>query len=422
MKRMHATAGLSVLFALAACTSAVARDGFLLESYPPQLGGAIAKGEAALRVDAAAIVGESRSAASTVVRPFPGQRLELGMDRHRLELEAGRWAVTVALPANRMVTVAVAGTSGTLRAFEVIGQRALRKLRTAESDGRLPQLVSFRTADDPEPLTVVVDSEAPVSLLRSASPIFDPSSREGSARMPLVGMPFPIDGKAGYEIGGQARYAFVRADVAEALRVAFRQTRRRFDRNRIAIGDASQWDGAKPASDIGQPRHISHVGGRDVDIGLPASDGPSSLQSRCEVVLVERDRAGCAPGTVSGLDAERLAYLLAQLVDGPTPGGRFVAEAKHRPGPIAPVEVIFTDQAYVDAVRQALPELRKKQWIHDEAFGALGEEGFLRASPWHVDHVHVRFRGDPATPPEALRFEAKNDVVLMPSLDRPASQ
>ncbi len=38
---------------------------------------------------------------------------------------------------------------------------------------------------------------------------------------------------------------------------------------------------------------------------------------------------------------------------GPTPGGRYIAQAKRRPGAVAVVETIFTDQAYIDAIRKA---------------------------------------------------------------------
>jgi hypothetical protein len=161
-----------------------------------------------------------------------------------------------------------------------------------------------------------------------------------------------------------------------------------------------------------QPRHISHEGGRDVDIGLPTSDDSAAkLKRRCEGVLVERDRLECAPGTVRDLDAMRLAYLLGLMLDGPTPGGRYVEKASRRPGPIAEVETIFTDQAYIDEIRRVLPQLRAKRWIHEEAFGALGEEGLLRPSPWHTDHVHVRFMGAPGTVQAPLAFGASTKVV-----------
>ena len=379
------------LVVLAACTMPVKSE-LRFEGYPQQLGGVVRPPEARSCPRPAA-----PAPAVTALGPRAGERLELGIDRERIELGAGRWVVSVALPPRRMVTIGVAGIrgSGGLRGFEVIGQGALRKLHSSEDDERMPRFSSFKSDGEPEPLTVVIDADEPLALIRAASEPFDRGASDPKA-LPLVGMPFPLDRKAGYELGAPSRYAFVRADVAEALRLALRQTRKRFGRNAIAIGDASQWNGQRPATDAGQPRHISHVGGRDVDVGLPAIGAPSRLEKRCEVVLVDKDRATCAPGTVRALDGERLAYLLAQLIDGPA----------------AEVEVIFTDQAYIDAVRQALPDLRRRKWIGDEAFGALGEEGLLRASPWHVDHVHVRFRGEPAITPLPLAFDAADPAIV----------
>jgi hypothetical protein len=260
---------------------------------------------------------------------------------------------------------------------------------------------------------VVVDVADHVRLLLATADRNDIAGRSARdlklGKVPpraLVGFPFPVVPSAGYVMESPHRYGFVRADVAAAMRAALEQTRIRYRRNLLAIGDCSQWNGARPASDLGKPRHISHEGGRDVDIALPTRDDePSYLQRRCEGVLVEQTRLECSPGTVRGLDGERLAYFLGLLLDGPTPGGRHVPDPSRRPGPIAEVDTIFTDQAYIDEIRKALDELKRKRWIHDEAFAALGEDGLLRPSPWHVDHVHIRFRGETAAVPELLRFD-----------------
>jgi hypothetical protein len=87
---------------------------------------------------------------------------------------------------------------------------------------------------------------------------------------------------------------------------------------------------------------------------------------------------------------------LGLLLDGPTPKGIHMPEG--RPGPVAPVLSILTDQAYVDEIRRAAERLRKRRWIHDEGYGALVEEGLLRPSSWHTDHVHIRFAGEPGRP------------------------
>ena len=342
-----------------------------------------------------------------------GRRIRLALDRDELTLSEGRWVVMVAVPKARLVTIGVAGPVDALRFFDVLAPRPLHRLRAGslDDDGRLPTFVSFQTQHTSEDIAVVVDVSAPVKLLRSEA---DPKAIEPPAGKALklgtasprtlVGLPFPMSSRDGYFLQAAPRYLFVRNDVAAALRHAFEQTRRRFRRGPIGVGDCSQWNGARPAADLGKPRHISHVGGRDVDIGLPVVEGRSTLTRRCDGVLVDEQRLECGPATVDGVDGMRLAYFLGLLIDGPTPGGRHIASRKHRPGPIAMVETIFTDQAYIDEIRKALPKLRDKRWIHDEAFDALGEEGLLRASPWHVDHVHVRFIGEKAATPDALAF------------------
>ena len=160
---------------------------------------------------------------------------------------------------------------------------------------------------------------------------------------------------------------------------ALRRTRKRFRGDPIALSDASQWDGRRPKTDRNAPRHISHVGGRDVDIALPASDGTQSfVQDRCRGVLLTQDRYGCAPGTVKGLDAQRLALLLGTICD------------------LAPGEVIkvFMDDVYRREVVAAAPLLVERKWIKTEGAAALSEDGIIVASPWHTDHFHVRFRGE----------------------------
>lgn len=343
----------------------------------------------------------------------PGRRIRLALDRPSMTLREGRWVVMVAAPAQRLVTIGVAGPVDALRYFDVLAPDPMQRLRagTVDDDGRLPTFVSLETPPSAEDVAVVVDVAAPVTLMRSVG---DPKAIEPpaakaltvgqAAPRQLVGLPFPLGSRDGYFLQAPPRYLFVRADVAAALRHAFMQTRRRFRGGTIGVGDCSQWDGGRPATDLGKPRHISHVGGRDVDVGLPVTEGKSTLTRRCEGVLVDEGVLKCGPGTVEGLDAMRLAYFLGLLIDGPTPGGRHIANPDRRSGPIAMVETIFTDQAYIDEIRKALPKLRAKRWIHEEAFGALGEEGLLRASPWHVDHVHVRFIGEKAATPETLAF------------------
>ena len=387
------------IFAIASCTASASAP----PSPPPE--------EARLEAEANASADRDSESAGTTTPAItapeapPGSRLGLELDQSRQRVAAGRWALVVKVPGESYVTVGLRGRQDALRRFEIVPPRNLRRLRPEvyEEDGRLPVFVSFETPVGEHEVVVVVDVDAPAEIFRTSAP----HASAKSESPPLVGLPFPIESRAGYFLQYPHRYQFVRADVALALRQAYHQTRVRFGSGAFGIGDASQWNGIKPASDIGHPRHISHQGGRDIDIALPGEKGLWTIDRRCEGVLVDRQVLKCSPGTVRNFDAKRLAYFLALLIDGPTPGGRYVANPKHRTGPVVEVEAIFTDQAYIEEVRRALDELRDRRWIHDEAYGALGEEGLLRPSSWHTDHVHVRFVGARGQVPELLAFDAE---------------
>jgi hypothetical protein len=367
-----------------------------MTKFPPQLGYAEEPRADAPRCETA----PAPEAASPC---GAGERLTLRGAGDSLRVAAGRWVVFAEVEGPGFVTAGVAGPRDALVDFEVASRDAPRlRSGTIDDDRRLPAFVSF-AAKKEQRLILVVDATEPVRVVLSAA-----EPRGASHEPPaLVGMPFPIEDRAGYSLQAPHRYQFVRADVATALRAAFKQTRVRFKRNAIAIGDISQWNGVRPATDLGRPRHISHEGGRDVDVALPALEAPSRVTARCNGVLVDNEVLKCAPGTVKRFDALRLAYFLGLLLDGPTPQGRFIKDPARRRGPIAVVETIFTDQVYIDEVRRVLPELRDKRWIHDEAYSALAEEGLLRPSAWHVDHVHIRFAGAKGVVPPVLRFDGE---------------
>jgi hypothetical protein len=202
--------------------------------------------------------------------------------------------------------------------------------------------------------------------------------------LPLIGLPVPSGQDDGYLLQAPGRYQFLRVDVARALLAALRQTRRRFRRDPIAIADISQWDGRRPASDLGAPRHISHEGGRDVDLALPATEGwTSTVQAHCDGVFTGPDVWVCIPGTARGVDSLRLAYFLGLLLDGP---------------PAGTVTRIFTDEVYIRDIRQAIRTLQERRWIRQAGVEGLLDDRVLRASAWHTDHVHVRFGGPAAQP------------------------
>lgn len=322
----------------------------------------------------------------------------------RIPLPAGRSLVEVEIPAGAFVSIVVLGAPDALLGFDIVGPAPLRPLRAhgpLDEDGRLPRAVSFRAPDGIDAIELLVDVREPVELARAAAPapaapaLAPPAPSPGAAALlprrpapvdlPLIGLPAPLSREDGYLLQSPARYQFLRVDIARALLGALRQTRRRFRRDPIAIADISQWDGRRPATDLGAPRHISHEGGRDVDLALPAlpaEDGePSTVRAHCAGVLMEPDIHVCAPGTAFGVDTLRLAYFLALLIDG---------------SPAGTVTTIFTDGVYVREIRSAIPILEQRRWIQRAAIEALRDDRVLRPSPWHTDHLHVRFGGAPA--------------------------
>jgi hypothetical protein len=336
---------------------------------------------------------------TAVAEDAHGEPARLPLHAIRLALPAGRSLVEVAIPSERYVSIGVVGPSEALLSFDLVGPAALCNIRSRtalDEDGILPRIVSFWAPSGVETAFVLVDVAEPAALIRmSALPSPDPpallprrisNSASAASQDPappmLIGLPAPASRDDGYLLQSPARYQFLRVDVAHALIAAFRKTRVRFRRDPIAVADISQWDGLRPATDMGKPRHISHEGGRDVDIALPANDdGPSTVRPHCDGVLVEADAQGCAPGTVRGLDALRLAFLLGFLFD-LEPEGR--------------IEKIFLDDAYIREVRRATETLRARRWIKQAGLEGIHNDAIVRPSPWHVDHIHIRFAGRPA--------------------------
>lgn len=342
---------------------------------------------ALLRAGAASSIALSAGTSDAVIGE-PGSRPATAGDA--VSLGAGRSVVSVAIPARSFASIGIFGPAASLRGVSILGTssgaRAARSAVPIEEDGLLPRVISFAPDATSFRVDLVIDVEDPVVVDVAVA---DPTETQapspkaigrGEARArPLVGLPPPVTIDDGYVLGTPARYVFMRVDVASALIEALRRTRTRFRGDPIAISDASQWDARRPKTDRNAPRHISHVGGRDIDIALPSSNGTQSLvQDRCRGVLLTQDRYGCAPGTVRGLDAPRLAFLLGTMCD------------------LAPGEVIkvFMDDVYRREVVAAGPALVERKWLKDEAATALSEDGIIVASPWHTDHFHVRFRGE----------------------------
>lgn len=315
--------------------------------------------------------------------------LRLSLDQGRLELGPGIHFIDVELSPGAHHTLGIFGDADALLGLDVLEPLELRGLRSRtplEEDGILPRMISWIAPSGVHLMRLWVDARSPISLVRDiVMPVSEPPKLPLSKRdpmpdpLPLVGLPAPLSRDDGYLLQSPGRYLFVRADVASALLLAFKKTRIRFKRDPIALGDISQWDGRRPKTDLGQPRHISHEGGRDVDMALPANDlEPSTLRDHCDGVLVEADAKGCAPGTVKGFDALRLAFFLGYLFD-MEPEGR--------------IEKVFLDDAYIRELRKAVETLRKHKWVKDVGYESLMSDEIIRKSPWHLDHVHIRFAG-----------------------------
>ncbi len=319
----------------------------------------------------------------------PDDTTEIDAKAPRAVLPGGRCRLRVTLPTSAIVTIAILGPRDALLGLGISGGRIasrLRRRRPLEEDGLLPRMMTVMTGDESETLDLIVETIDPVEvvmLTARASDAAEPTPqglKNGSEQpRPLIGFPVPRSDRDGYQIASAARYVFARIDVVLSMISAFEKTRKRFDSDPIAISDASQWNGKRPKTDINVVRHISHEGGCDVDIALPANDTfPSTLRDHCRGVRLTEDRFGCSPGTAKGVDFERLAFLL----------GTFAEEA---PGRILKV---FLDDAYRREVIRAAPILHEKKLIKEAGLVALGEDGVLVASPWHTDHVHVRFSGE----------------------------
>ncbi|NUP11879.1 MAG: hypothetical protein HOW73_38015 [Polyangiaceae bacterium] len=309
----------------------------------------------------------------------------------RAQLPSGRSRIEVLVPPNVFATIALVGPAHALLGLEINGgplASRLRRRRPLDEDGLLPRTLSVMSGEASEVIELIVDlTDAATIQLVTASladdrePTFKGLKNGTEQPRPLVGMPVPIDDRAGYMLGSAGRYVFARIDVVRSLMTSFEKSRKKFNGDAICISDASQWDGKRPKADLGQVRHISHEGGCDVDIALPANDTfPSSVREHCRGVRLETDRFGCAPGTAKGVDFDRLAFFLGTLAD-------------ESPGRIVKV---FLDDAFRREVIRVAPTLHERGWIKEAGLVALGEDGVLVASPWHTDHFHVRFSGEKA--------------------------
>jgi hypothetical protein len=288
-----------------------------------------------------------------------------------MTLPAGYSRVVVAVRPGSLTSLLVLGDQGALAHFALDPALAPDAL---EEDALLPRAASFVVPPGVEEVAVSVEVDSPARLVRVEAAAGEDTPTEGP---PLIGFPAPTRRDDGYLLERSGRYQFARPDVVTLLRGAFADTRRRFRRDPIGLVDLSQWDAFRPAIDQGKPRHVSHEGGRDVDIALPSTLEPSTHRDHCDK-LISRDLTTglCRRSTARHVDYLRLAFLLGRLV-----------KTGH-------VDRIFLDTEFIGPTAEAARKL-----IHPPGYPAWVAErlqppnGIVRHVAWHTDHVHVRFLG-----------------------------
>lgn len=298
-----------------------------------------------------------------------GEAARLPRTRAEIDLPPGYSRVDVEVQPGSLVSLIVLGEQNALAHFSVdFAPDAL------EEDGLLPRAASFLVPEGVTEVTVSVEVDGAARLGRVESALSDEMP---SGSLPLIGLPAPVRRDDGYLLERPGRYQFARPDVVTALLGAFGDTRRRFRRDPIGVTDISQWDGRRPASDQGKPRHVSHEGGRDVDIALPSTEEPSLHRDHCDKLVSKDFTTGlCHRGTARNVDYLRLAFLLGRLIK------------TNR------VDKIFLDTEFIAPTAEAARKL-----IHPPGYPAWVAErlqppaGLLRHVAWHTDHVHVRFLG-----------------------------
>ncbi len=318
-------------------------------------------------------------AASAALAWSSGARAALRVSRGSsdLAIPAGQWRVDVEVEPGALTTVLLVGEPDGLSHFAVQDARVFDAL---EEDGRLPRAASLIVPDGVRTLGLSLEVSSDVRLVvRRASP--EPVLPRDVVE--LVGMPSPLVRDDGYLLERPNRYQFARPDVVAFLREGFRDTRARFRRDPIGVVDITQWDGRRPALDVGNPRHVSHDGGRDVDIAIPSTVEPSLQRDHCEKIVSPDPRRGeghftavCRRGTARAFDATRLAYLVGRLA------ARRVLDR------------VFLDEEFLEPLAKAADRLARHHVIPRHAAAQLQPEGgVMMHLPWHTDHVHLRFLG-----------------------------
>lgn len=306
-----------------------------------------------------------------LVRPAEAAPLHLDQEHSSIMVPVGYSQIIVEVQPGKLTSVLLLGPPDALSHFavnQVIVHDSL------EEDGFLPRIASFLPSPETTRITISLEVQTPAQILRmeAATSLVLPSEAPY-----LMGLPAPANREDGYLLEHPNRYQFARPDVLTALRSAFQETRQRFRRDPIGVLDITQWDGRRPAADRNNPHHISHDGGRDVDIALPSTIEPSTRRDHCDKWISKDLTTGhCHKGTARSVDYPRLAFLLGRLI-----------KTKH-------VDKIFLDAEFIEPTAEAARRL-----VHPPGYPSWVAEQLqpparvLRHVAWHTDHVHVRFLG-----------------------------
>jgi hypothetical protein len=318
------------------------------------------------------------SARPTVVPQPPPSALKTtiqskkqGNVAQRFRVGAGWHSLNIKVAPKQLISLLIIGPKEALSHVRLHGVAVPDAL---EEDGVLPKVLSFIPPKGVMQVQLALESKQALEIIQLQTPITTELPED--ATPPLIGMPTPRDSKDGYVLEHPNRYQFARPDVIAMLRKGLRAMRHKFARDSLGIGDLSQWDGRRPRLDLGKARHVSHEGGRDVDIALPSTFGFSSLiEDRCKRLhSAGRKQAWCEPGSVKSFDGARLAYLLATLIK------------------TQKIDKIFLDHEYIGIVHRHAKRLARLQLIPSWVVEKLHpKNGVIHHLPWHTDHVHVRF-------------------------------
>jgi len=175
--------------------------------------------------------------------------------------------------------------------------------------------------------------------------------------------------------------SYLRRDLMMAIKYAAAKVAHVTGGHPLALGDASDRNGATPGTAYGQPRHPrnTHVAGRDIDLGYYQLGTPDNhLRPICPHVVDGTEQWHCTAPPIR-LDARRTALFIG-----------FLFESTH-------VRVVGVDGAAAEPILRALHRECAAGTIASDACARvhLGYETADTGKFWffgHHNHMHVSWR------------------------------